>query len=191
MIRGRNRRAQQGDALRIGQSSGESVASILLAEDDEAVREFVKRALGHYGHSVTAVSDGGAALAALEETPYDLLLTDIVMPGVDGIALALKATKDRPAMPVVLMTGFGYDPGHSIVKARQAKLPLYGELCKPFRLDQLLDTVERIVRAEDALQPPAQAPERQPEGEPAVVESAAPKKPRPVRQRYRCRRADD
>ena len=62
--------------------------------------------LRHYGHNVTAVGDGGAALAALEETPYDLLLTDIVMPGVDGIALALKATKDRPALPVVLMTGF-------------------------------------------------------------------------------------
>jgi hypothetical protein len=51
---------------------------------------------------------------------------------------------------LVLMTGFGYDPGHSIVKARQARLPLYGELCKPFRLDQLLDTVERLVTPRDA-----------------------------------------
>ena len=64
-----------------GQSDGESVAAILLAEDDEAVREFVKRALAYHGHNVTAVGDGGSALAALEEAAYDLLLTDIVMPG--------------------------------------------------------------------------------------------------------------
>ena len=50
-----------------GQSDGESVAAILLAEDDEAVREFVKRALAYHGHNVTAVGDGGSALAALEE----------------------------------------------------------------------------------------------------------------------------
>src|SRR5262249_41641022 len=66
------------------------VAEILLAEDDEAVREFVSRALSYYGHQVTAVPDGGAALEALEKSPYDLMLTDIVMPGLDGIALALK-----------------------------------------------------------------------------------------------------
>ena len=58
----------------------------------------------------------------------------------------LKLQEIMDPVPLVLMTGFGYDPGHSIVKARQAGLPLYGVLYKPFRLDQLLDTVERIVR---------------------------------------------
>ena len=79
---------------------------ILIAEDDDAVREFVARALALQGHEVTAVIDGGAALEALAAGPYDLLLTDIVMPGLDGIALALKVAKERPSMPVLLMTGY-------------------------------------------------------------------------------------
>lgn len=143
MIRGRNRRAKQGNVLRTGQSSGESVAAILLAEDDEAVREFVKRALGHYGHSVTAVSDGGAALAALEETPYDLLLTDIVMPGVDGIALALKATKDRPAMPVVLMTGFAEEQQ----RAHNLEALIDRVVSKPFSLKEICAAVDAALQA--------------------------------------------
>jgi CheY-like chemotaxis protein len=82
------------------------MARILVAEDETSVREFVARALRGRGHEVTAVEDGGAALEALEMDAYDLLLTDIVMPGLDGIALALKVGKDHPGMPVLLMTGF-------------------------------------------------------------------------------------
>src|SRR3954466_4155093 len=92
-----------------GQTStgGHSVmASILVAEDDQAVRDFVSRALAYYGHNVTTVADGSAALAALSERQYDLMLTDIVMPGMDGIALAAQATRDNPEMSVLMMTGF-------------------------------------------------------------------------------------
>src|SRR3569623_1370204 len=83
-----------------------AMASILVAEDDQAVRDFVSRALAYYGHSVTTVADGSAALAALAERQYDLMLTDIVMPGMDGIALATQASKDNPEMSVLMMTGF-------------------------------------------------------------------------------------
>jgi len=143
MIQGRNRRGRKGSVARAGQSSGESVAAILLAEDDEAVREFVKRALAHYGHSVTAVGDGGAALAALEATPYDLLLTDIVMPGVDGIALALKATKDRPAMPVVLMTGFAEEQQ----RAHNLEALIDRVVSKPFSLKEICAAVDAALQA--------------------------------------------
>jgi DNA-binding response OmpR family regulator len=119
------------------------VAAILLAEDDEAVREFVKRALAHYGHSVTAVGDGGAALAALEETVYDLLLTDIVMPGVDGIALALKATKDRPTMPVVLMTGFAAEQQ----RAHNLEALIDRVVSKPFSLKEICAAVDAALQA--------------------------------------------
>ena len=75
------------------------MARILLAEDDKAVQRFVSRALMHRGHAVTAVDDGLQALEALNEAKFDFLITDIVMPGLDGIALALKVARDRPDLP--------------------------------------------------------------------------------------------
>jgi two-component system, cell cycle response regulator CpdR len=144
MARGLDRQSGVGDNLdRAGQSIGDSVAAILLAEDDEAVREFVKRALAHYGHSVTAVGDGGAALAALEESPYDLLLTDIVMPGMDGIALALKATKDRPALPVVLMTGFAAERQ----RAHNLDALIDRVVSKPFSLKEICAAADSALQA--------------------------------------------
>jgi two-component system, cell cycle response regulator CpdR len=144
MTRGLDRQSGVGDSPeRAGQSIGDSVAAILLAEDDEAVREFVRRALAHYGHSVTAVGDGGAALAALEESPYDLLLTDIVMPGMDGIALALKATKDRPALPVVLMTGFAAERQ----RAHNLDALIDRVVSKPFSLKEICAAVDSALQA--------------------------------------------
>lgn len=115
-----------------------NVAEILLAEDDEAVREFVLRALSYYGHQVTAVADGGAALEALEKSPYDLMLTDIVMPGLDGIALALKATKVRPDMPVLMMTGFASERQ----RAHNLDALIDRVIAKPFSLKEICAAVD-------------------------------------------------
>jgi two-component system cell cycle response regulator CpdR len=84
------------------------MARILLTEDDEAVRSFVKRALELDGHTVQAVEDGGEAVEALtrEKGAFDLLLSDIKMPVMDGIALALHTARDWPNLPILLMTGF-------------------------------------------------------------------------------------
>jgi two-component system cell cycle response regulator CpdR len=84
------------------------MARILLTEDDDAVRAFVKRALELDGHEVLAAEDGGEALAVLthEKGRFDLLLSDIKMPVMDGIALALATARDWPALPILLMTGF-------------------------------------------------------------------------------------
>lgn len=73
------------------------MARILVAEDERAVREFVRRALAHEGHDVTLVEDGLQALDVLQGETFDLLLTDIVMPAMDGIALALKVARENPA----------------------------------------------------------------------------------------------
>jgi CheY-like chemotaxis protein len=81
---------------------------ILIAEDDEAVRALVARALLENGHDVVTAADGGAALETLtrEHGRFDLLLTDIQMPVMDGIALALAAARDHPDITILLMTGY-------------------------------------------------------------------------------------
>jgi two-component system, sensor histidine kinase SagS len=123
---------------------------ILVADADESVRSAAHNLLERYGCVVETAHDGGEAIYMVRnlalEGNYDVIIVDIRLPDMTGYELLLKLQEIMDPVPLVLMTGFGYDPGHSIVKARQARLPLYGELCKPFRLDQLLDTVERIVR---------------------------------------------
>ena len=123
------------------------MARILLAEDDKAVRSFVSRALAHRGHAVTAVDDGLQALEALheagDEAGFDLLITDIVMPGLDGIALALKVARDRPNLPVLMMTGYSAE--------RQRAHNLNELICrvitKPFNLEQICKAAEEVLAA--------------------------------------------
>ena len=82
------------------------MARVLVADDETGVRTVVLRALELDGHEVIPVADGAGALEALEGAQFDLLLTDIVMPGLDGIALALKAAKLNSEMRIILMTGY-------------------------------------------------------------------------------------
>jgi CheY-like chemotaxis protein len=114
---------------------------ILIAEDDDAVREFVARALALQGHEVTAVVDGGQALEALADASFDLLLTDIVMPGLDGIALALKVAKERPDMPVLLMTGYAAERQ----RAHNLDALICRVLLKPFTLKEVCGAVAEVL----------------------------------------------
>lgn len=83
------------------------MARILVAEDEQTVRELVTRALAQDGHDVEAVPDGAAALEKLAAAePFELLLSDIRMPVMDGIALAMSAARDYPQVAIVLMTGY-------------------------------------------------------------------------------------
>jgi two-component system, cell cycle response regulator CpdR len=84
------------------------MARILLAEDEEALRSFVMRALAQDGHETVAAADGAEALDILtrDQAGFDLLLTDIRMPIMDGIALALAAARDHPDLIILLMTGY-------------------------------------------------------------------------------------
>jgi CheY-like chemotaxis protein len=84
------------------------MACILIAEDEEAVRLLVRRALAEDGHHVVITADGAEALETLkrEQGGFDLVVTDIKMPVMDGIALALAAARDFPTIPIVLMTGY-------------------------------------------------------------------------------------
>ena len=155
---------------------------VLVVDADESVRSAAHNLLERYGCIVETAHDGGEAVYMVRnvsmEGNYDVILVDIRLPDVTGYELLLKLQEIMDPVPLVLMTGFGYDPGHSIVKARQAKLPLYGELCKPFRLDQLLDTVERLVL------PRAEKPSgEKPKPSTAPQAGGSPAKGQPVRQR--------
>jgi two-component system cell cycle response regulator CpdR len=81
---------------------------ILIADDEDSVRALVARAIGMDGHDIVTAQDGAEALEILirEEGAFDLLLTDIQMPVMDGIALALSAARDFPKLTILLMTGF-------------------------------------------------------------------------------------
>ena len=119
------------------------MARVLLAEDEKAVREFVRRALVSRGHEVTTAADGGEALAALGEGEYDLLLTDIVMPVMDGIALALKVAKDYPKLRVLMMTGYAAEKQ----RAHNLELLVHDVLAKPFTLEQICAAVDAALAA--------------------------------------------
>lgn len=117
-------------------------ARILVAEDDPAVQSFVTRALSLQQHHVTAVNDGLQALEALQRQTFDLLLTDIVMPGLDGIALALKVTRDYPDLPILLMTGYSAERQ----RAHNLDELICRVLVKPFTLQQIRDAVAEVLR---------------------------------------------
>ena len=122
------------------------MAQILVAEDEATVRAFVVRALQIDGHQVTAVGDGTQALEALSRGSYDLLLTDIVMPMMDGIALALKVTRDYPAVRVLMMTGYA----HEKMRAHNLDVLFHDVLSKPFSLDELTRAVKTALSRPEA-----------------------------------------
>lgn len=121
------------------------MARILVAEDDEAVRAFVRRSLELDGHTVTVASDGADALALLEETngAFDLLLTDIKMPIMDGIALALSAAPLWPDLIILLMTGFA----DQRERAHGLDALVHDVISKPFSLADLRAKVREALEA--------------------------------------------
>lgn len=119
------------------------MAQILLAEDDESLRRFLAAALAKAGHRVSDFSNGGEAYDCLQKLHFDLLLTDIVMPGMDGIELAKRAAERDPALKIMFITGFAAVALHPSSQApKQAKV-----LSKPFHLREIVQEIERMVAA--------------------------------------------
>ena len=112
---------------------------ILLAEDEEAMRTYLARALQNAGYDVVAVDRGTAALPLLMDGDFDLLLSDIVMPEMDGIELAQRCAEVSPKTKVMFITGFAAVTLKASREAPQAKV-----LSKPFHLKDLVMEVERI-----------------------------------------------
>src|SRR5208282_1023089 len=96
--------------------------------------------LGRWGAVVETARDGQEALTMARLSAYDAILTDIRLPDMSGYDVFKRLREAQPQARVILMTSYGYDPSHSIVKARQEGLRFV--LYKPFRIDQLVDALE-------------------------------------------------
>ena len=119
------------------------MARILLAEDDESLRRFLAAALVKAGHQVTDFGDGEEAWQCLAGTSFDLLLTDIVMPGLDGIELAKRGAEMDEHLKIMFITGFAAVALHPSSNApRRAKV-----LSKPFHLREIVQEVDRMIAA--------------------------------------------
>ena len=112
---------------------------ILLAEDEEAMRTYLARALENAGYEVVAVDRGTAAVPLLERERFDLLLSDIVMPEMDGIELAQRCAEISPTTNVIFITGFA-----AVTLKNNKDMPTARVLSKPFHLKDLVLEVQRV-----------------------------------------------
>jgi CheY-like chemotaxis protein len=118
------------------------MSKILLADDDGAMRAIIERTLRIAGHDVTAVIGGVEAVEQLQLAPgrFDLLLTDVQMPGVDGLELAKRALAFEPNLKVVLMSGYV----EQLARASELTGPRVATIAKPFTIDQIRTLVESL-----------------------------------------------
>jgi DNA-binding response OmpR family regulator len=111
---------------------------LLIAEDDPALAEFMSFQLGRAGHEIDLFADGYEALRAAEDQEYDLLILDVIMPGLDGDIVARKAREQRPEQPILFVTGsYG-----------ATRVGLEPTLYKPFQADDLLRAVAQATMEE-------------------------------------------
>jgi two-component system, sensor histidine kinase SagS len=122
--------------------------SILVADDEPNIRNTICDVLRKYHAMVTTAANGAEAIVDLNQGHYDLVISDIKMPDKSGYDVFAAAHKRNAGMPVILMTGFGYDPNHSIVRASQEGLQAV--LFKPFKVEQLLTEVRRALQTATA-----------------------------------------
>lgn len=118
------------------------MARVLVVEDEESVRDFVCRVLSMHGHSILTAHDGAEAVELMATHHFDLLISDIAMPVMDGISLALKVRATRPHVPIILMTGYANERQ----RAHNLSLLIEGLLSKPFTMDQLLTEVGKALK---------------------------------------------
>ena len=113
---------------------------VLIVDDDEGLRDSLKLRFQIAGFNTIAVESGDLAIEVVKDNDFLLVLSDIAMPDMDGFEL-FKALKElKPSLPVILMTAFGYDPNHTIIKA--SKLGLHKWIAKPIK-DEVLEDIYR------------------------------------------------
>ncbi len=119
----------------------EATINILVAEDNPAVREFIVRSLTSVGYKVTAAIDGQQALDLLTLEKFNVLVTDIVMPNVDGIALAMKATRLFPDLKIVMISGYAQER----MRAHNLDALVHHIIAKPFSLEEICTAVKNTL----------------------------------------------
>jgi two-component system cell cycle response regulator CpdR len=121
--------------------SAERPITVLVAEDNPAVREFIVRSLASAGYKVTEAADGQQALEALTREKFTVLVTDIVMPNVDGIALAMKATRLFPDLRIVMISGYAQER----MRAHNLDALVHQVIAKPFSLEEICEAVKNAL----------------------------------------------
>jgi CheY-like chemotaxis protein len=119
---------------------------VLVADDEDAILETISEVLANYGCDVETARDGADAVSMIASRTYDAVLSDIKMPNRSGYEVFAAAKDRRPDCAVILMTGFGYDPNHSIIRARREGLSAV--LFKPFKVDQLISELRSALQAQ-------------------------------------------
>lgn len=116
---------------------------ILVVDDEPSVREFVERALSYHGYNVISACDGNTAIRAMQENgKFDLLLTDIVMPDMDGISLALKTAGDFPETKIMMMSGYSQQRE----RAYNMEALVFDIIEKPFTIEGLCESVDKALK---------------------------------------------
>jgi DNA-binding NtrC family response regulator len=124
------------------------MAKVLLVDDDDGVRGFVQRALMVDGHDVTTASDGAEALDTIvaQDGGFDLLVSDIRMPMMDGIALSLEVARTFPGLPILLMTGYA----DQRERASHLEALIRDVILKPFSLADSRSKVKDVLQPDVA-----------------------------------------
>ena len=117
------------------------MSRILIAEDDTTVRKLISRVLDNARHKVVTAENGVQTLEVLEQGDFDLLLSDIVIPELDGFVLALKVSKDWRNLPVQLMTGYAVERQ----RAHNLDALIHNVISKPFTLQQICEAAEKVL----------------------------------------------
>jgi len=114
---------------------------ILIVDDEQAVRDLVAKTLTMADYDVDTAADGPSAIDRLRNTVYDLLITDLKMPGMDGLSVIREARQKSAEMPIVIITGYSTEA--SAIEA--INLGVCGYLTKPFRLPRVLAVAARAL----------------------------------------------
>lgn len=129
------------------------MARILLVDDHDDVRRAMTRALQRMGHAVTQAADGRHALSVLEGEPLDVVVTDINMPGMDGIELTIAVGKRWPRVPIIAVSGGGMLPKELLLE-NAAVLGAVTTLTKPIDFEELRAAVEAALEGGARQEPP-------------------------------------
>ncbi len=120
------------------------MACILLIDDEASVRSTLGKYLTHAGHEVVEASDGKQAMELLEESPVDLVITDMYMPDMDGIEFTIRLGQGLPGVKIIAISGGGHMDKHDVLEMAQ-RLGAARTLAKPFTRDDLLAAVREVL----------------------------------------------
>jgi DNA-binding NtrC family response regulator len=124
---------------------------VLIVDDDSRIRSLLAESLGAIGYQTHAAADGRTALVTLRANSIDCVITDIKMPGLDGLTLLHQIKAEKPGIPVIMITGFAFQQHRD----RALKSGAAGFLTKPFRLEKIEEVLQRVMTRALATTPPA------------------------------------